>query len=369
MCIGSTPRWGRARPCTGCTQRTAVLHLPARTKIRCFAGAEQVASKGTMIKNHITRRRFHRASLPPPRPAPFPRSHARSRHIRAGRCASSFRSARPALPISRRGSPPRSSATSSGSASWSRTSRGRAGSPLHAPCSPSRPTATRSVSSPTAPRSARRSTRRCRSIRSSNLPRSPPSAPSIWCLRPTRMPRSSPWPTSSRPRASSPASSMSGPSRSAARRTWAPSCSRRQAGRPISRSFPYRGTPDVIVALLRNDIQLMVDFYGPMKPTLQDKKIRPVATSGPQRSPFLADIPTVAEAGVAGYEVTSWNGRVRSGRDAGGDHRPPQQVDPRDRRHPRGEDNATPSSASKPRRARPSNCRRGWRPTSRNGRR
>ncbi len=71
---------------------------------------------------------------------------------------------------------------------------------------------------------------------------------------------------------------------------------------------PYRGTPDVIVALLRNDIQLMVDFYGPMKPTLQDKKARPVATSGPQRSPFLADVPTVAEAGVAGYEVTSWNG-------------------------------------------------------------
>ena len=71
---------------------------------------------------------------------------------------------------------------------------------------------------------------------------------------------------------------------------------------------PYRGTPDVIVALLRNDIQLMVDFYGPMKPTLQDKKARPVATSGPQRSPFLADVPTVAEAGVAGYDVTSWNG-------------------------------------------------------------
>ena len=72
--------------------------------------------------------------------------------------------------------------------------------------------------------------------------------------------------------------------------------------------IPYRGTPDVIVALLRNDVQLMVDFYAPMKPTLQDKKIRAVASSGPQRSPFLPDVPTVAEAGVPGYEVTSWNG-------------------------------------------------------------
>src|SRR3989441_2561684 len=71
---------------------------------------------------------------------------------------------------------------------------------------------------------------------------------------------------------------------------------------------PYRGTPDVIVALLRNDVQLMVDFYAPMKPTLQDKKIRAVASSGPQRSPFLPEVPTVAEAGVPGYEVTSWNG-------------------------------------------------------------
>jgi tripartite-type tricarboxylate transporter receptor subunit TctC len=71
---------------------------------------------------------------------------------------------------------------------------------------------------------------------------------------------------------------------------------------------PYRGTPDVIVALLRNDIQLMIDFYGPMKPTLMEKKIRPVGTSGPQRSPFLADVPTVAQGGVPGYEVTSWNG-------------------------------------------------------------
>src|SRR5262245_16778959 len=41
---------------------------------------------------------------------------------------------------------------------------------------------------------------------------------------------------------------------------------------------PYRTTPDVVVALLRNDVQLMIDFYGPMKPTLLEKKIRPVAT-------------------------------------------------------------------------------------------
>src|SRR4249919_3374683 len=71
---------------------------------------------------------------------------------------------------------------------------------------------------------------------------------------------------------------------------------------------PYRGTPDVIVALLRNDVQLLVEFYAPIKSTLADNKIRAVAGSGTQRSPFLPDVPTAAEAGVPGYEVTSWNG-------------------------------------------------------------
>jgi tripartite-type tricarboxylate transporter receptor subunit TctC len=72
--------------------------------------------------------------------------------------------------------------------------------------------------------------------------------------------------------------------------------------------IPYRGTPDVIVALLRNDVQLLVEFYAPIKSTLADKKIVAVASSGTKRSPFLPEAPTVAEAGVAGYEVTSWNG-------------------------------------------------------------
>jgi putative tricarboxylic transport membrane protein len=72
--------------------------------------------------------------------------------------------------------------------------------------------------------------------------------------------------------------------------------------------IPYRGTPDVIVALLRNDVQLMVDFYAPMKSTLLDNKIRAVATTGKERSPFFTAVPTVAEAGVPGYEVVSWNG-------------------------------------------------------------
>jgi tripartite-type tricarboxylate transporter receptor subunit TctC len=72
--------------------------------------------------------------------------------------------------------------------------------------------------------------------------------------------------------------------------------------------IPHRTTPEVIVALLRNDVALMIDFYAAMKGALSDNKIRAVATSGPERTTYLKDIPTVAQAGAPGYDVTSWNG-------------------------------------------------------------
>ena len=71
---------------------------------------------------------------------------------------------------------------------------------------------------------------------------------------------------------------------------------------------PHRTTPDLVVGLLRNDIQLVVDFPAAVKGFLNDKKVRALGTSGNKRSVGLPDVPTVAEAGVPGYEVLSWNG-------------------------------------------------------------
>jgi tripartite-type tricarboxylate transporter receptor subunit TctC len=69
----------------------------------------------------------------------------------------------------------------------------------------------------------------------------------------------------------------------------------------------YRNSPEIIVAVLRNDLALMTDFYAAITGQVREGQLRAIATSGLARSPFLPDVPTVAEAGVPGYEVTSWN--------------------------------------------------------------
>lgn len=71
---------------------------------------------------------------------------------------------------------------------------------------------------------------------------------------------------------------------------------------------PYKNSPDIVVALLRNDVQLMVDFPPAVQGQVNDKKVRVLASSGSKRSPLSPDVPTVAESGVAGYDVSSWNG-------------------------------------------------------------
>jgi tripartite-type tricarboxylate transporter receptor subunit TctC len=70
---------------------------------------------------------------------------------------------------------------------------------------------------------------------------------------------------------------------------------------------PFRGSPEVVVALLRDDIQVMIDNYVAMRPSLLDRKILAVATTGQTRSPVLPDVPTVEQGGVKDYDVLSWN--------------------------------------------------------------
>jgi tripartite-type tricarboxylate transporter receptor subunit TctC len=71
---------------------------------------------------------------------------------------------------------------------------------------------------------------------------------------------------------------------------------------------PYKNSPDIVVALLRNDVQMLVEFPPAVKGQVAAGDLRVLATSGPKRSASMPNVPTVEEAGVKGYEVTSWNG-------------------------------------------------------------
>ncbi len=71
---------------------------------------------------------------------------------------------------------------------------------------------------------------------------------------------------------------------------------------------PFRRSPDIVVALLRNDVQMLIEFPPAIKGQVSAGKLRVLASSGPKREPESPNVPTVAEAGVKGYLVTSWNG-------------------------------------------------------------
>jgi tripartite-type tricarboxylate transporter receptor subunit TctC len=71
--------------------------------------------------------------------------------------------------------------------------------------------------------------------------------------------------------------------------------------------IPYRGTPELLVSTMQGNLALMIDSYSSMKGNLAEGKIRALASSGPVRSESTPDLPTLQEAGVANYDVVSWN--------------------------------------------------------------
>jgi tripartite-type tricarboxylate transporter receptor subunit TctC len=70
---------------------------------------------------------------------------------------------------------------------------------------------------------------------------------------------------------------------------------------------PFKTSGEVLVGLERNDVQMATEFYAALRGGLDAKKFIPVAISGTKRGEYLPEAPTAKEAGVANFEVTSWN--------------------------------------------------------------
>lgn len=71
---------------------------------------------------------------------------------------------------------------------------------------------------------------------------------------------------------------------------------------------PYRGDSASLTALLAGDIPMIIAPPTAVMPNIRGGKLRAIAVTGPARWPGLPDVPTVAEQGVAGYDVRSWAG-------------------------------------------------------------
>ena len=72
--------------------------------------------------------------------------------------------------------------------------------------------------------------------------------------------------------------------------------------------IPYRGSGPVTADLLGGQVMLAFPGIAGMLPHINSGKLRPLGVTGSKRSPELPNVPTVAEAGVKGYEMVAWFG-------------------------------------------------------------
>jgi tripartite-type tricarboxylate transporter receptor subunit TctC len=73
---------------------------------------------------------------------------------------------------------------------------------------------------------------------------------------------------------------------------------------------PYKGGAAAIGDLATGQVQLMLEGMNSITPHAKSGRVRALAVSSARRSDALPEVPTMAQAGVTGYEATTWNGIV-----------------------------------------------------------
>lgn len=73
-------------------------------------------------------------------------------------------------------------------------------------------------------------------------------------------------------------------------------------------TVPFNNTAGVLTALRGNDVQAAVEFLPPVLGQIKAGALRAIAVTSQVRFALLPNVPTLAESGLPGYEVTSWNG-------------------------------------------------------------
>ena len=71
---------------------------------------------------------------------------------------------------------------------------------------------------------------------------------------------------------------------------------------------PYKGEPQALTDLVAGRVQLMFCSSGTSMPQIREGKLRPIVTTLAKRTHLLPELPTIAEAGMAEFSITSWAG-------------------------------------------------------------
>jgi tripartite-type tricarboxylate transporter receptor subunit TctC len=72
--------------------------------------------------------------------------------------------------------------------------------------------------------------------------------------------------------------------------------------------IPYKGSAPAVTDLMGGQVMVMLDNIPSALPHIKAGKLRALATTGAKRDPLLPELPTLAEAGVSGYESGVWFG-------------------------------------------------------------
>ena len=71
---------------------------------------------------------------------------------------------------------------------------------------------------------------------------------------------------------------------------------------------PYKGTGPAIIDAVGGHVEVIFSGIAAILPQVKSGKLRALGITAARRSPILPDLPTIAEAGLPGYEITSWHG-------------------------------------------------------------
>jgi tripartite-type tricarboxylate transporter receptor subunit TctC len=71
---------------------------------------------------------------------------------------------------------------------------------------------------------------------------------------------------------------------------------------------PHKASGDARTAVLGGHVEMMIDAITTTAPTVQGGQVRALGTTGKTRSALMPEVPTIAEAGLPGYEATIWLG-------------------------------------------------------------